>query len=85
MDEKHPYADRPECGSRRSCRKPATQTRAHWDGGSAAVAMSEVDAPVIVGSIGEDGMMSIDLSALQGTRGVPLPPCSVAAVWGRTR
>ena len=45
----------------------------HWDGGSAAVAMSEVDAPVIVGSIGEDGMLSIDLSAPQGTRGVPLP------------
>lgn len=52
---------------------PVTQ----WDGGSAEVAMIEMDGPVVVGSIGEDGILSIDLPAPEGDDGRPL-----AAVFG---
>jgi hypothetical protein len=52
---------------------PLTQ----WDGGRAEVAMIEMDGPVVVGSIGEDGILSIDLPAPEGDDGRPL-----AAVFG---
>lgn len=46
---------------------PVTQ----WEGGTAEVAMIEMDGPVIVGSIGEDGVISVELPVPEGDNGRP--------------
>jgi hypothetical protein len=43
----------------------------HWDGGPAEAAMMEMDRPVVVGSIGEDAMLSIDLPVPEVDEGRP--------------
>lgn len=46
---------------------PVTQ----WEGGTAEVAMIEMDGPVIVGSIGEDGVISVELPVPEGDNDRP--------------
>jgi len=38
----------------------------HWEGGTAEVAIIEMDGPLIVGSIGDDGLMTIDMPPAKG-------------------